>query len=60
VVVGSAPGWADPWSRVRRAYVDKEQEPGWRLYLVDEQGHPIDHAEVQLARLARLDRDAMP
>jgi len=55
VVVGSAPGWADPWSRVRRAYVEKEK-PGWRSWLVDEEGHVIDRDEVQLARLAGEDR----
>ena len=55
VVAGSAPGWADPWSRVRRVYVEKE-EPGWRYWLVDEEGHVIDKDEVQLARLAGEDR----
>jgi hypothetical protein len=51
VVVGSAPGWADPWARVRRAYVatDAWQYPS---FLVDEQGYEIPRAEVQLARLA--------
>jgi len=56
VVVGSAPGWADPWSRARRAYVEKE-EPGWRSWLVDEEGFAIDRDEVQLARLAGEDRE---
>jgi hypothetical protein len=51
VVVGSAPGWVNPWSRVRRAYVatDAWQYPS---FLVDEQGYEIPRAEVQLARLA--------
>ena len=57
VVVGTAPGWADPWSRVQRAYVEKD-ERGWRSWLVDEQGYAIDEAEVQLARLAGQDRGA--
>ena len=57
VVVGSAPGWTDPWSRVQPAYVEKE-ESGWRSWLVDEQGHGIDRDEVQLARLAGQDRGA--
>lgn len=49
VVVGSAPGWSDPWSRARRAHV--EQDPsGWRTWLRDEDGCPIDDLEVQLAR----------
>jgi hypothetical protein len=51
VVVGSAPGWSDPWSRARLAHV--EQEPNrWRDWLVDEDGHVIDEAEVQRARLS--------
>jgi hypothetical protein len=54
VVVGSAPGWADPWSRVELAYVEKD-ESGWRPWLVDEQGDAIDVDEVQLARLAGKD-----
>jgi hypothetical protein len=55
VVAGSVPGWVDPWSRVRRVYVEKE-EPGWRSWLVDEEGQVIDRDEVQLARLAGQDR----
>jgi hypothetical protein len=58
VVVGSAPGWADPWSRLRTAHVESDQG-GWGLWLVDEQGYPIDEAEVQLARLAGRDRGAI-
>jgi hypothetical protein len=50
VVVGSAPGWADPWSRVRVARVQTD-ERGWRRWLEDEAGYPIDEAEVQLARV---------
>lgn len=50
VVVGSAPGWAEPWSRVRRAFVQKA--PGsWQASLVDENGYQIDESEVQRARL---------
>jgi hypothetical protein len=56
VVAGIAPGWADPWSRVQRVYVEKD-ESGWRSWLVDEEGHVIDRDEVQLARLAEQDRD---
>jgi len=55
VVVGSAPGWAEPWSRARRAFVEKEPS-GWRTGLVDEDGQVIDEREVQRARLA-ADRD---
>ena len=50
VVVGSAPGWADPWARAQRAYVEKEEQ-GWRSWLVDELGFVIPEDEVQLARL---------
>lgn len=55
VVVGSAPGWGDPWSRVRQAHVENN-EWGWPSWLVDEQGYAIDNAEVQLARLPEQDR----
>ena len=54
VVVGSAPGWADPWSRLRTARVESD-EGGWRLWLLDELGYPIDEVEVQAARLAERD-----
>ena len=30
IVVGSAPGWADPWSRLRLVHVEKEQN-GWAV-----------------------------
>jgi hypothetical protein len=49
VVVGSAPGWTDPWARAQRAYVatDAWQTPS---LLTDEQGYEIPRADVQLAR----------
>ena len=50
VVVGSAPGWGEPWSRVRLAYVEQDAN-GWRTWLVGEDGFPIDEDEVQRARL---------
>lgn len=51
VVVGSAPGWSEPWSRVQVAHV--EQDPnGWRTWLVGDDGTVIDEADVQRARLA--------
>ncbi len=58
VVAGNAPGWAEPWSRPRRVYVPAEVA-GWRMWLVGEDGFPIDMANVQLARLTGEDR-AMP
>lgn len=49
VVVGSAPGWADPWSRVQRAHVPKEDR-GYGMVLVDDTGELINERDVQLAR----------
>lgn len=49
-VVGSAPGWEDPWSRATHLDV----EPGERehdLMLFDELGRYVDDRDVQLARL---------
>jgi len=51
VVVGSAPGWSDPWSRGQLAFVEKEPA-GWRAWIVDEGGYVIDEGEIQRARLA--------
>jgi hypothetical protein len=51
VVVGSAPGWTDPWSRVRRAFPAADAW-GWPSRLVDEQGYEILRADVQLARFS--------
>ncbi|MGM0578243.1 MAG: hypothetical protein ACQEXJ_21140 [Myxococcota bacterium] len=50
VVVGNAPGWADPWSRAKRAFVQTNPH-GWGMPLYDEEGMPIDTRDVQLARL---------
>ena len=50
VVVGSAPGWADPWARARRAFVATDVWHSLSL-LADEQGYEIPRADVQLARL---------
>jgi hypothetical protein len=50
VVVGSAPGWADPWARARRAVVATDAWHSPSL-LADEQGYEIPRADVQLARL---------
>lgn len=51
VVVGSAPGWSDPWSRARLVYVERDGN-GWSTWLIDEDGFPIDEDAVQRARLA--------
>lgn len=51
VVVGSAPGWAEPWARGRLAWVMGDAS-WWLGRLVDEEGVRIDELEVQRARLA--------
>lgn len=51
IVTGSAPGWADPWSRARCCHVNLDAER-YLLTLVDEEGFPVDERDVQLARLA--------
>jgi len=50
VVIGSAPGWREPWTRRRLAYVEQDAN-GWRTWLVGKDGFMIDEAEVQRARL---------
>ncbi len=55
IVAGSAPGWAEPWSRARPCSV-REDSRGRGLVLVDEEGMPIDDRDVQLARVAEAPR----
>ena len=50
VVTGSAPGWADPWSRASRCSVARDSR-GYGFVLVDDIGLPVDDRDVQLARL---------
>jgi hypothetical protein len=50
VVTGSAPGWTDPWSRVRACTVEKPGE--WSYTMFDERGMAVVQEEVQAARLA--------
>jgi hypothetical protein len=50
VVVGSAPGWKDPWARARRCRVLSDGSR-WDLLLVDETGTVLPDDDVQLARL---------
>jgi hypothetical protein len=52
VVVGSALGWEDPWSRARLAQVTKESDD-WRYELFDEDGRYIYEPEIQAARLMK-------
>lgn len=49
-VVGSAPGWAEPWMRAFSARV-VPGERSWEHYLVDELGMVVRQEEIQLARL---------
>lgn len=51
VVIGSAPGWDDPWSRARVAFPEKDAY-GWPTWITDEEGSPIDEDAIQRARLA--------
>jgi hypothetical protein len=50
VVVGSAPGWKDPWARAFRCRAVSDGTP-YGLRLVDEDGMVVDEREIQLARL---------
>jgi hypothetical protein len=52
VVVGSAPGWAEPWSRARRVGVVKGAS-GWDRHLIDAKGAVIEDRDVQAARVIR-------
>jgi hypothetical protein len=51
VVVGSAPGWSEPWSRARLARVARDAN-GWRHWLVGDDGAVVAEADVQRARLS--------
>lgn len=53
VVAGSAPGWTEPWARMRRCTV---AEHGYEYFLWDEDGQPVDLRDVQLARLEEVER----
>jgi hypothetical protein len=50
VVVGGAPAWANPWSRVQQATVVAGPW-GYPSTLVDDDGYEIRREEIQLARL---------
>ena len=52
VVVGSAPGWEEPWSRARLVRARKNPG-GWGYALVDEDGRWVNERDVQAARLTR-------
>ncbi len=50
VVAGSAPGWADPWSRAERCMVEKLGDYDFTMF--DASGRAVDERDVQLARFA--------
>ena len=50
IVVGSAPGWADPWSRLQLVQVEREQD-GWQSWLVDDDGCVIHEDETRSSSL---------
>lgn len=51
VVVGSAPGWAEPWARAQLCRVVGAAR-GYGTVLVDDEGSAVDDRDVQLARIA--------
>jgi hypothetical protein len=51
VVIGSAPGWKDPWGRARRCRAFSDGS-AYGVQLVDEAGAVVADRDVQLARLA--------
>ena len=50
VVIGSAPGWKDPWGRARRCRAFSDGS-AYGVQLVDEAGAVVADRDVQLARL---------
>jgi len=58
VVIGTAPGWSDPWARARLAHV-LETGGRWHPRLIDVEGHLIYTDEIQAVRFAGSD-EALP
>jgi hypothetical protein len=50
VVVGNAPGWAEPWARAQVCCVVPDGT-SYGLALIDEMGFAVDERDVQLARI---------
>lgn len=50
VVVGRAPGWEAPWTRIEAARIAKQTDH-WRLWLVGDDGRVIAMEDVQRAKL---------
>ena len=59
VVVGSAPGWAEPWARAQLFRVVRESS-GYGTVLVDDEGFAVDDRDVQLARIAPMNGSLDP
>ena len=53
-IIGSAPDWTEPWARAQLCHIGKDTS-GNRLYLIDEEGNPIDERDVQLVDLVQID-----
>jgi hypothetical protein len=52
IVVGSAPGWRDPWSRARRVHV-VDAEPWWSVVVSDgAETWRVDRLDIQAIRVA--------
>jgi hypothetical protein len=51
VVIGSAPGWTDPWARAVTCVVRRHGP--YQTILLDHHGFPVDRRDIQLARLAQ-------
>ncbi|MEK7704889.1 MAG: hypothetical protein AAB426_08015 [Myxococcota bacterium] len=51
VVVGNAPGWADPWARAQVCCAVPDGTPYGGLALIDKTGSVIDERDIQLARI---------
>lgn len=58
VVVGSAPGWEEPWSRMQVGVVRREGR--WSQYTVQLGGRVVSTDEVQAVRLGRLPDPSAP
>ena len=59
VVLGSAPGWAEPWARAQFCRVVPESR-GYGMVLVDDEGFAVDDRDVQLARIATSNGSICP
>ena len=57
IVVGSAPGWRDPWSRARRVHV-VDVEPWWSVVVSDgAETWQVDRLDIQAIQMAASPSD---